>query len=263
MDKPADAATSATILKSNHLAQHDVQAWQFVDLDQQRKELLAKQALAEQQAQAQPAKLIKQEAFEQAKRDGFEQGYQEGFEQGQAAGLQAAAAENHQKLDAIQQRIQPLLEFLGGPHAALENVIFKQTAELAIALAEGFITDTLTHSVDHLAGLVKQAMMQLQPDPEPDSPKLTLWLNEQDLAHLEPVLTAFRNDVTILKDSQLLPGNFKLHHKFSEVKYDWRAQMAAYLDQAREQWFTAPTDLNPDSLDVPAPHPTADQSGAV
>lgn len=250
MDKPAEAATAATILKSNHLAQHDVQTWQFVDLDQQRKELLAKQALAEQQAKAQPAKLIKQEAFEQAKRDGFEQGYQEGFEQGQAAGLQAAAAENHQKLAEIQQRIEPLIHFLSQPHSALEEVIFQQTTELAIALAERFVEDKLTHSPDHLAGLVKQAMMQLQPDPEPDDPKLTLWLNEQDIVHLEPVLTAFRADVTILKDSQLLPGNFKLHHKFSEVKYDWRAQLNAYFEQAREQWLIAPEDIPPDSADA-------------
>jgi flagellar assembly protein FliH len=238
MDKSADASASATILKSSRLAQHDVQAWQFVDLDLQRKELLVKQEQAEKLAEEQPAKLIKEAAFEQAKRDGFEQGYQEGFEQGQAAGLQAAAAENHQKLSDIEQRIEPLLRFLSEPHQQLEDAVFEQTVELAIALAEGFLEDAVPKSTDQLAGLVKQAMLQLQPEPEPDEPVMTLWLHEQDAAALDSVLKSFRKDLKIYIDNQLTPGNFRLHHKFSEIKSDWRAQLKTYLQTVREDWLS-------------------------
>ncbi|AHF02325.1 hypothetical protein THIAE_07230 [Thiomicrospira aerophila AL3] len=246
MDKPSDEAIAPTILKSNHLAQHDVQAWQFVDLDQQRKEMLAKQARLAAEAKAQPAKLIKQEAFEQAKRDGFEQGYQEGFEQGQAAGLQAATAENHQKLLDLEQRLEPLIAFLSSPNAQLADQVFQQTVELAVQLAEGFITDSAPKDTDHLVSLIKQAMQRLNPDPEPEEPSMTLWLHPDDLAAVAPVLKAFRDDLKLVADGQLAVGNFKLHHKFSEVSYDWRKEMADYLTKAREQWLAA--DATTDAL---------------
>lgn len=238
MDKTSDEAVPG-ILKGHHVAQHDVQAWQFVDLDQQRKELLAKQARLAAEAKAAPAKLIKQEAFEQAKRDGFEQGYQEGFEQGQSAGLQAAAAENNQKLADLEQRIEPLITFLKAPHAQLEDVVFQQTAELAIQLAEGFIADAAPNNKAQLTELIKQAMLRLNPEPDPDDPPMTLWLHPDDYEVLGSALKKQPANLKLVPDSHLEPGNFKLHHKFSEINYNWRQELTTYLSKAREQWLTA------------------------
>ncbi|SFR59263.1 FliH/SctL family protein [Thiomicrospira sp. ALE5] len=233
MSKTSDAA-DFTILKNNQVDQQGVQAWQFVDLDQQRKELIARQAAENKNKAAQPAKLIKQEAFEQAKRDGFEQGYQEGFEQGQEAGLQAAAQENNQKLQELEQRVKSLISFLKQPHQQLQDIVFEQVAELAIQLAENFISSEVPANKEQLIALIKEAITQLNPHPQTDDPVMALKLAHEDLAAIEKVLKSTETNLKIIVDEQLESGCFKLNYQYSEVSYDWRAEMKNYLENAAE-----------------------------
>lgn len=245
-DVPQPAKPITRLLSAKDIPSPQVHAWQFVNLEQEEKkrELEIRSAVYEQiQRELEPqitrqTAILKREAYEEAKQAGYEEGYQAGFETGQAQGLEKAQKTAQEALAPQVQTMESILNYLVRPQAEIEQAVYRQVVQIALALAESITEQAIQADPGVLIHFVEQAVAIL---PEEDA-SLDVEVSPQDLELIQYYQQQQAPHWQLKGNAKLEPGTCRIKYQNSVVNHNWKARLQALIEKTQ---FLVAAPLNP------------------
>lgn len=248
------------LVRADQVKTPEVQAWQFINLEQDQKQQELKirsevyrqiQQELEPQISKQTA-ILKKEAYEEAKQAGFEDGYQAGFETGQTQGLEKAQQTAKDSLEPKVARIESLLNELAQPQKLVTLKVFDQLANLALMLAEKLVEETIQADKKRIIRFVEEAVAKL-PDEEA---QITLELNPDDVSVLEYYQKQHSKNWKLVSNPALEVGTCRAKSLNSVIHHNWKQNLTSFF----EQTDALITSLSDESSDQPETEPISGES---
>ena len=105
-----------------------------------------------------------QEGLEKGLEEGREQGHQEGLEQGLNEGREQGIGEGKERIDALSEQWQSVLEHLHQPLAAVDLQLQNELVLLAVNLAKSVLHSEVSHSSESLLQALSEGLKVLPID---------------------------------------------------------------------------------------------------
>ncbi|MGY6519230.1 MAG: FliH/SctL family protein [Lysobacteraceae bacterium] len=153
-----------------------------------------------------------------------EQAREEGYQAGHAEGYEAGMAQAQGEVRRLTAQVEGLLDAFARPLGQLDNEIEQALSELAVQVAGALVGRRYQAEPELLAELVAEAVRMAGPA----SREVEVRLHPDDLAAINPMLSALPAGTRLQADDNLARGDVRVHAE--SMRLD--ARMSARLQTA-------------------------------
>ncbi|RMG68591.1 MAG: hypothetical protein D6710_09980 [Nitrospirae bacterium] len=161
----------------------------------------------------------------QIQKEAFEQGYKEGEKAGYEVGIEKAAK--------LIEALEKVLSELDGIRKRVLSELEPQVFELSVAIAKRIIRSELTQNPDHIAKLIKEAMLKLE-----RSGEIIIRVHpsfKEMIERHKPSLLEVHEEIKVEVDSSVEPSSPVVIGPNEEVITDYEVQITNLLEELGER----------------------------
>jgi flagellar assembly protein FliH len=182
------------------------------------------------------------EGFAKGREEGFAQGVKAGAVEGREKGERAGREHSQQQMQALEKRIDLVMESLVLPIRQQQNDLEEALVQLATAVAKAVVQRELSQDSSHIMQVVRQAMAALPPTTE----TVRISANPKDIEPLQASLARLDASTKLVEDAAISPGGCRVETRYSLVDFTvekrFQQVVCALVNDASKNEFQEPGD---------------------
>ncbi|MBQ0762686.1 flagellar assembly protein FliH [Marinobacter psychrophilus] len=155
------------------------------------------------------------EGFAKGREEGFAQGVKAGTVEGREKGERAGREHSQQQMQALEKRIDLVMESLVLPIRQQQNDLEEALVQLATAVAKAVVQRELSQDSSHIMQVVRQAMAALPSTTE----TVRISANPKDIEPLQASLARLDASTKLVEDAAISPGGCRVETRYSLVDF--------------------------------------------